>query len=86
MGDLFNQRLETREGQIRRMKASAVVSFIDTARRKLPRTVGLKWHHNFLADIRQQLAGGYRATLTPAQVGHLLRASDAAGVELNNGD
>ena len=89
MGDLFNQRIETRERQIRRMRASTVVRFIDAARRKLPRTVGLKWHHNFLADIRGQLSGGYRATLTPAQVGHLLRTADHAGVNLetfNNGE
>ena len=87
--DLFGKQIDTRENAVMRMKASAVVCFIDAARRKLPKTVGLKWHHNFLTDIRGQLAGGYRTTLTPAQTGHLLRSADHAGIRIedfNNGD
>ena len=89
MTDLFAPKINTRENRIMRMRPSTCVAFIDAARRKLPRTIGLKWHHNFLNDIREQLKGGYRFTLTPAQVGHLLRTADHAGVNLetfNNGE
>ena len=89
MVDLFGKRIDTRENAIMRMRPSTCVDFIDATKKKLPRTVSLKWHHNFLEDIRQQLAGGYRASLTPAQIGHLLRTADHAGVhldEINNGD
>lgn len=82
MADLFTQRVETRENQLMTMRASAVVAFIDTTSKRLPRTVGLKWQHKFLDDIRGQLSGGYRATLSPKQVGHLLRAADHCGVDL----
>ena len=87
MADLFAQRVETRENAIMRMKASACVAFIDATQKSLPRTSGNRWCHGFLDDVRGQLAGKYRATLTPRQVGHLLRYADHVGVTIEaNGD
>ena len=89
MADLMNQRIPTRENIVRTMAPSACVAFIDATKKKLPRTRGTKWHHNFLSDIREQLKGGYRSTLTPAQIGHLLRTADHAGAridEINTGE
>lgn len=65
------------------MNASTCVRIIDATRKRLPRTVSNKWAHLFLDDVRDQLKGGYRATLTPAQTGHLLRTVDHAGVDLD---
>ena len=89
MADLMNQRIPTRENIVRTMAPSACVAFVSKTRKALPRTVAMKWQHNFLKDIEGLLRGGYIATLTPKQVGHLLRTADHAGVNLetfNNGE
>lgn len=86
MADLFARKIETRETAIMRMTPSEAAGFIDATRKRLPRTSANRWSHNFLDDIYGQMDGGYRQTLTPAQVGHLLRAADHADIEINNGD
>jgi hypothetical protein len=80
MSDLFTQDLhDTPRHRIVTAPASTVVAFIDTTKRKLGHGPARRFAHTFLADIRTQLADGWRAHLSTKQVQMLLRAADAAG-------
>ncbi len=80
--DLF-AKIPTRNNQVRQMPASIVCAYIKETKKKLPRTVGLKWHHNFLRGIEEQLSGCYRLNLTTKQTSFLILCADHAGVDLN---
>jgi hypothetical protein len=80
--DLFAP-IPTRNNRVRHMPTSTVVAYIKDTRKKLPRTVGLKWHHNFLRGIEDQLSGGYRQNLSTKQTSFLILCADHAGVDLN---
>jgi hypothetical protein len=83
MMDLF-AKIPTRNNQVRQMPASTVCAFIKETKKKLPRHVGLKWHHNFLRGIEEQLSGGYRLNLSTKQTSFLILCADHAGVDLKN--
>ncbi|MBT6220373.1 MAG: hypothetical protein HOI45_11675 [Rhodospirillaceae bacterium] len=78
--DLFTADLhDTPRHRIVTARASTVVAFIDQTKRKLGHGPARRFAHTFLADIRTQLADGWRAHLSTKQVQMLLRAADAAG-------
>jgi hypothetical protein len=80
MRDLMTYRdYDTPAHRIIAAPASTVVAFIDTTKRKLGHGPAYRFAHTFLADIRTQLADGWRAHLSTKQVQMLLRAAEAAG-------
>jgi hypothetical protein len=85
MSDLFTyQDNDTPRHRIVTARASTVVAFIDTTKRKLGHGPAYRFAHTYLTDIREQLSDGWRSHLTPKQTTMLLRAADAAGVTFEN--
>ena len=79
MMDLLAKPIMTPSRRVRQADAKTVARFITVTKRKLPRNQNFRWHHQFLMDIRQQLTGGIRLNLTPAQVSNLFLCADYAG-------
>ena len=85
MADLLTfEKFDTPERRITAAPASTVIAFIDETERRIGHGVAFKFARNFLGDIREQLAGGWRGHLTTRQALMLLRAAHAAGIDTEN--
>ena len=84
MSDLLNQRIPTRENIVMTMPPETCAAFISHTRKKLRKTVALRWQHDFLKDIEAQVSGRYRTSLSPKQAAHLLRTAEIAGIDFDD--
>ena len=84
MADLFVRKIDTLENRLAMMPPDDALALVTETQRRLPRTSGNRWAHGFLADITEQLKGGFVTRLSHKQIAHLLRYADSTGVEISS--
>lgn len=83
MADLFAPKIDTPQRRLAMMPPDDALALVTETQSRLPRTSGNRWAHQFLADISEQLRGGFVTRLSPKQISHLLRYSTAVDVEIS---
>ena len=82
MVDLFAKKFDTLENRLAKMPPEAALAVVQETQRRLQRTTGYRWAHEFLGDITKQLKSGFVPRLTVKQIRHVLIYAKRTGVDI----
>lgn len=82
MADLFARKIDTLENRLAKMPPDDALAVVQETQKRLQRTTGYRWAHDFLGDIANQLSSGFVPQLSTKQIRHVLIYAKRTGVEI----